>query len=111
MEILVPIRDNAEDWNDTKRLVRRHNLQRAKLIRRRLDDLRAAQTLEIMRKLTGRCHELKGDRSGQLSIDLDGPYRLLFRPAHNPYPVKQDGGLDWTRVTAIILVGVVNTHE
>ena len=111
MEILVPIRDNPEDWNDTKRLVRRHNLQRAKLIRRRLDDLRAAQTLEVMRNLPGRCHELKGDRSGQLSVDLDGPYRLLFNPAHDPIPAKEDGGLDWTRVTAIILLGVVNTHE
>ena len=111
MEIQVPIGDDPEEWNETKRLVRRHNSQRAKLIRRRLDDLRAAQTLEVMRNLPGRCHELKGNRSGQLSIDLDGPYRLLFTPAHNPRPEKPDGGLDWTRVTAVILVGVVNTHE
>ena len=111
MEILFPIGDAPEEWNDTKRLVRRHNSQRAKLIRRRLDDLRAAAVLEVMRNLPGRCHELKGDRPGQLSIDLDGPYRLLFTPAHNPRPEKPDGGLDWTRVTAIILVGVVNTHE
>jgi len=111
MEIQVPIGDDPEEWNDTKRLVRRHNSQRAKLIRRRLDDLRAAQALEVMRNLPGRCHELKGDRAGQLSIDLDGPYRLLFRPAHNPRPEKPDGGLDWTRVSAVILVGVVNTHE
>lgn len=111
MEILVPFGDDPDEWNNTKRLVRKHNTQRAKLIRRRLDDLRAAQSLEVMRNLPGRCHELKGDRSGQISIDLDGPYRLLFTQAHNPRPTKQDGGLDWTRVTAIILVGVVNTHE
>ena len=111
MEILVPIGDDPEEWNNSRRLLRKHNSQRAKLIRRRLDDLRAAHTLEVMRNLPGRCHELKGDRSGQLSIDLDGPYRLLFVPAHNPRPEKPDGGLDWTRVTAVILVGVVNTHE
>ncbi len=111
MGILFPSGDDAAEWNDTKRLVRRHNLQRAKQIRRRLDDLGAAQTLEVVRTLPGRCHELKGERSGQLSIDLDGPYRLLFAPAHNPLPRKPDGGLDWTRVRAIILVGVVNTHE
>ena len=111
LEILFPIGDDPEKWNNTKRLVRSHNLQRAKLIRRRLDDLKAAPALEVMRNLPGRCHELKGDRLGQLSIDLDGPYRLLFTPAHNPRPEKLDGGLDWTRVTAIILVGVVNTHE
>ncbi len=111
MEILFPIGDEQDEWNDTKRLVRRHSSHRAKLIRRRLDDLRAAQTLEVMRNLPGRCHELKGDRSGQLSTDLDGPYRLIFAPAHNPHPKKADGGLDWTQVTAVILVGVVNTHE
>lgn len=111
MEIRFPIGDDPQDWNDSKRVVRRHNSQRAKLIRRRLDDLRAAQTLEVMRSLPGRCHQLKGDRAGQLSIDLDGPYRLLFAPAHNPLPKKADGGLDWTQVTVVVLVGVVNTHE
>jgi len=110
MEVRFPPGDDPQDWNETKRLVRRHNAPRAKLIRRRLDDLRAAASLEVMRHLPGRCHELRGDRSGQLSLDLDGPYRLLFRPAP-PIPVRPDGGLDWAGVAAIILVGVVNTHD
>ena len=111
MEILFEIGDDPNEWNDTKRLTRRHNVQRAKLIRRRLDDLRAARSLQVMRDLPGRCHELKGDRAGQLSLDLDGPYRLLVRPAGNPVPAKPDGGLDWTQVTGIVVVGVVDTHE
>jgi plasmid maintenance system killer protein len=110
MEIMFPIGADPNDWNETKRLIRRHNAQRAKLIRRRLDDLRAAPSLEVMRGLGGRCHELKGDRAGQLSLDLDGPYRLLFRPAQATPPTKPDGGLDWTQVIAVILVGVVDTH-
>jgi proteic killer suppression protein len=64
-----------------------------------------------MRTLSGRCHELKGERAGQLSADLDGPYRLIFKPAYNPAPQKADGGLDWEQVTAIVLVEVVDTHE
>ena len=111
MEISFPIGDDPWDWNEMKHLVRRHNTQRAKLIRRRLDDLRAAGVLEVMRNLPGRCHELKGERTGQLSLDLDGPYRLLFQPAHNPAPQKPDGGLDWTQVVSVVLVGVVDTHE
>jgi plasmid maintenance system killer protein len=98
-------------FNDFKRLVRLHNVQRAKLIRRRLDDLRAAPSLEVMRNLPGRCHELKAEREGQLSIDLDGPYRLVFRPAQDPLPKKSDGGLDWTKVTAVSIMEVTNTHE
>ena len=108
---MFPIGDDPYDWNETKRLVRRHNAQRAKLIRRRLDDLRAAPCLDVMRHLPGRCHELRGGRSGQLSLDLDGPYRLLFRPADEPPPAKPDGGLDWTQVIAVILLGVVDTHD
>lgn len=110
MEILFASTEWAEDCNDFKRLVRRHNRPRAKLIRRRLDDLRAAPNLHAMRNLPGRCHELKGNRAGQLSVDLDGPYRLVFAPAHNEIPVKPDGGLDWGRVTAVAVIKVVDTH-
>jgi plasmid maintenance system killer protein len=111
MEILFSNPGEAADWNDSKRLVQKYNTQRAKLIRRRLDDLSASPNLAVMRNLPGRCHELKHDRKGQLSLDLDGPYRLIFKPANDPLPVKEDGGLDWERVTAIILLGVDNTHE
>ena len=59
----------------------------------RLDDLAAAETLEIVRVLPGRCHELHGDLDGVLSLDLDHPYRLLFEPTEPP-PRLPDGGLD-----------------
>ena|ERR1035438_1459035 len=111
MEIGFQPGDDPNDWNQTKRLVRRHGANRAKLTRRRLDDLKAATCLEVMRGLPGRTHELRGVRSGQLSIDLDGPYRLIFEPANVPPPAKQDGGLDWAAITAIRLLGVADTHE
>ena len=76
-------------------------------MRRRLDELDAAESLEVMRKFPqARCHELKGDRKGQLSVDLDQPYRLIFEPANEPIPRKPDGGLDWTKVNAIRILEV-----
>jgi len=96
--------------NSDRELVREFGPQRAKITRRRLDQLRAAENLEVMRNLPGRCHELTGDLKGTLSIDLDGPYRLLFEPAENPPPVKSDGGLDWNLVTAIRILRVEDTH-
>lgn len=111
MDILFESEDDAKLYNDSKRLVRVHNVQQAKLIRRRLDDLRAAPNLQTMRTLPGRCHELTGDCAMQLSIDLDGPNRLILYPAHNPVPVKPDGGLDWTKVTAVTIKEVRDTHE
>ena len=99
-----------KECNSQKLLVRQQGARRAKRIRRRLDDLRAADCLEDMRSLPGRCHELTGDRPGQISLDLDHPYRLIFVPANNPVPCKADGGLDWARVTAIEIIGVEDTH-
>jgi len=84
--------------------------ERARRLKRRLDDLRAAPNLETMRQLPGRCHELTGDRKGQITIDLDGPYRLIFEPAENPPPIKEAGGLDWEKVTAVLILAVEDTH-
>lgn len=80
-------------------------------IERRLDDILAAPTLSHMRGLPGRCHELTGDREGLISIRVSGNYRLLFKPANEPAPVKSDGGLDWSGVTAITIVGIEDYHE
>ena len=96
--------------NTQNLLVKVHGPDRARRIRKRLDDLNAATTLEDIRSLPGRCHELTGDRAGQLALDLDHPYRLIFTPAHDPFPVKDDGGLDWTAVTAVVILGVEDYH-
>ena len=82
-----------------------------KKLQARLDDLQAALTLEVMRPLPGRCHELKGDRKGQLALSLKEPYRLIFEPANDPIPTKPDGGLDWPSVTEIRILEVVDYHE
>jgi len=99
-----------DDCNDQRRLKGRYGADMAKVISRRLDDLRAARILEDMRNLPGRCHELRGDRAGQLSLDLRGPYRLLFMPAHNAVPRMPDGGMNWTQVTAVEITEVEDTH-
>ena len=112
MNILFKNNRLLKTFNDEKRLVRKHGNKRADIIRRRLSELRAAYTLEVIGLLPGpRCHELKGDHSGQLSVDLDHPYRLIFEPADDPVPRKQDGGLDWSKVTSIVILGVEDTHD
>lgn len=58
----------------------------------------------------GACHELKGDRKGALSLDLGHPFRLIFKPDHDPVPRLADGGLDWIQVTAITIIGIEDTH-
>lgn len=82
----------------------------AQKLRDRLADLLAATCLEDMRPLPGRCHELKGDRKGQLTVDLEQPHRLVFVPNYDPAPQKDDGGLDWSAVEAILIIDIEDTH-
>jgi len=82
-----------------------------KKLQQRLMELKAAGTLEDISRLPpARCHELVGDRKGQLSVDVTHPHRLIFAPDHDPVPRKPDGGLDWTRVTKVVVLEVVDTH-
>lgn len=80
-------------------------------LQQRMMELQAASTLaDISRVPPARCHELTGNRKGQLSVDLDHPYRLLFIPANDPLPEREDGGLDWSGVTEVEIIEVVDTH-
>ncbi len=99
-------------FNDSNNLRRKFGDEQAKLIRRRLSQLENANTLADLRTLPQvRCHELSNNRAGQLSVDVKHPYRLLFLPDHDPVPQKPGGGLDWNQVTAVLIVGIVDTHE
>jgi proteic killer suppression protein len=79
-------------------------------LKRRLDDLRAADNLETVMKLPGRCHALRADRTGQFAIDVDHPRRLIFEPANDPLPRTADGRWELHLITAIRLLGVEDYH-
>lgn len=111
MDITFKTSKLEKECNNQRLLEKKHGSKRAKRIQRRLTDLRAATVLEDMRHVPGRCHELRQNRAGQFSLDLDHPYRLIFEPANEPVPAKPDGGIDWTQVTAVRIIGVEDTHE
>jgi proteic killer suppression protein len=96
-------------FESEKELRKQCGTVRAKKIQVRLADLRAADTLADMRHLPGRCHELTAARAGQLALDLDHPYRLLIRPAEATEP-RPGGGLDWAKVTAVVVLSVTDYH-
>ena len=104
MDILFKRQKDRIISNDESKLKQKYkgNPRRSKLIRARLDELVDAGNLAAMRFLPqAYCHELKGNRTGQLAVKLDQGYRMVFEPANSPVPKKKDGGLDWNRVTAI----------
>ena len=85
--------------------------ERARKVNQRVKDLKGAQTLAIMRTIpAARCHELSGDRKGELGVDVSVNFRLVFQPNHEPTPRKADGGLLWEDVTRIQILGIEDYH-
>ena len=82
----------------------------AKKIKMRLDDLRAAQKLADVAHLPGQYHNLSGNRKGQIAVHINEPYRLLFKPNHDPVPVTVSGNIDWEKITCITIIEVTNYH-
>ncbi|MEN7973829.1 MAG: killer suppression protein [Verrucomicrobiota bacterium] len=83
----------------------------AKPLKRRLAVLRAALCLgEVSHLPPDRRHELTGNRKGTFAVDLKHPHRLVFKPNHNSVPEDEDGGIDLTKVTAIMILGVEDYH-
>jgi len=84
----------------------------ARKLQQRLMELQAAETLEDISKLPPvRCHELRGNRKGQLAVNLAEGFRLVFIPTKNPVPTKESGGLDWRQVTEIEIIAIENYHR
>ena len=79
----------------------------AKKVKQRLEELKAAENLEVIRKLpAARCHELKENLKGKLAVDVSGNHRIIFEPDHDSPPRKPDGGLDWSLVTKITILAI-----
>jgi proteic killer suppression protein len=79
-------------------------------LKRRLDDIRAADNFQDLLSLPGNCHRLKGDRETQWAMDADHPRRLIFKPLADPLPVSDDGWLDLKRIMAVLIIEVGDYH-
>ncbi|MGB0388168.1 MAG: killer suppression protein [Ardenticatenaceae bacterium] len=111
MDIIYSTKKLERTFENPRRLVRKYGKRQAKEIEKRIYDLRSADTLaKLSRVPPAGCHELTNDRAGQLSLDLKHPYRLIIEPANDPIPLREEGGLDWTQVTKVRILGVEDTH-
>lgn len=64
---------------DAKTAEKTYGLEMAGKIHQRIDEITAADTIEMMIKFhIGRCHPLSQNRKGQYAMDLVHPYRLVF---------------------------------
>ena len=101
----------AKLLNHQKETLRTYGPDNGGRILRRLQQVADAPNLAELSKLPQtRVHELKANRDEQISVDVKHPYRLLMRPDHDDTPRKPDGGLDWSRITRVIITEVTDTH-
>jgi proteic killer suppression protein len=81
-----------KECTDYSKAIRSYGQNCAKILHRRIQELKAAETLEEMVNFRiGRCHPLKGDYLGKYALDLEHPLRLIVEPEENEdsrYQVK-----------------------
>ncbi len=101
---------------DPQALCEQHRLMTKRLgdiggrkLRTRLADLRAVSNVAEL--TAGRPHPLKGDRAGQFALDLDGGKRLVFEPANNPLPLRENNSIAWDLVTKVRIVFIGDYHD
>lgn len=105
MQISYKTRKLEKSVENAKAIVKNYGT-RAKLVKQRLEELKAAPNLSDFRKMPQtNCHELKGDRKGQLAIDISANHRIIFVP-DNEQTNKEDGGLDWSKITKIRIIAI-----
>lgn len=81
----------------------------ARKLRTRLDDIAAAS--RVTELVAGKPHPLKGDRHGQFSLELAGGWRLVFVPANEPIPRRDDASIDWSAVTIVCIEYIGDYHD
>ena len=111
MEIRFKTNKLAKDCNDLARAKKKYGSRAGEDLIDVLNDLEASDTLAVARTLSHlKCHELKGDRVGQIACTITKGLRLIFVPDNDPVPTKDDGGLDWTLVDAIEVIDIDDYH-
>ncbi len=81
----------------------------ARKLQTRLADIAAESRVSDL--LAGNPHPLKGGRLGQFALDLAGGWRLVFGPANEPIPRRDDASIDWSAVTIVCIEYIGDYHD
>jgi len=111
MEVGFRTRQLAKVCTDHRARQRTFGAERAKKILLRLNQMTAAASLgELMTLPQARCHPRTVGSGEQFTVDLDGPYRLLFEVADEPVPELSDGGVAVDLVHRVTVIEVTDPH-
>lgn len=105
---------------DDREATKRYGIQMAKQIKKRIAALSAADSLaDFWPPNSGpeRCHELKGGMAGIYSMDLNQPFRLLFKPSEQASESTSQGensdvdeNAKWQKIRTVEIMEIRDTH-
>src|SRR4051794_31443476 len=111
MELYFRTRKLEKACGEERESLRRWGSDRAPVVRRRIAQLMAADTLADVSTLPPlRLHQLAGAREGQFAIDVGAQLRVILEPWHDPIPRGADNGIDKKRITKIRILAVEDYH-
>jgi toxin HigB-1 len=83
---------------------------RARLYKQRLDEILASDSMEDLRHMPGRYHELTGDLKGKWACNLDQPYRIIMTPHEDPIPTDGRGCYIWAEIHGVAILEIKDYH-
>ena len=109
MKVSYQNRKLGEVCNSLKKATRSFGAKRAKLLFRKLNQLKQVSLLTDLGKL-GKLKEMRGKSESGFRMKVDGGFRIMFDPVNDPLLLLPDGSLDWTGVTEIEIRFVGDDH-
>ena len=111
MHITFSTRKLEKTFNTEKALIRTYGDRMKNVIVNRMAVLAVASNLALVPTTPPeRMHQLSGNLKEQFAVDLIDPFRLVFKPNHEPLPRKDDGGIDRQLIDAIMILDVEDYH-
>lgn len=111
MELFFKTRKLEHACGKERESLRRWGAERAPIVRRRIAQLMAAETLGDVSTLRPvRLHQLDGSRAGQFAVDVGPVYRMVLEPWHNEVPRTANNSIDKSQITKIRILSVEDYH-
>jgi len=106
MEIKYSSNRLEKSVSSPKEIVKNYGT-RAKKVKQRLDELKAAANLAVMMTIPAAdCHELDGNRKGQFAVQISGNHRIIFLADQATLTIKENGQTDFTAITIIEILNI-----
>ena len=110
MELIYKNNKLEKTLTNKKEIVKAYG-QRAKKIKQRLDDLKAAGSLYDLTLIPqANFHILKGSKRNEFAVDVSKNFRLVFVSAIMPLPLTDQNSIDLKIIDKVKIINIKDYH-